>query len=252
VGVNLFLHSVRLVLNDWRNALRITGILYLIYAIPSLILTLFFPVPRSGEVLTADALAVAPVSLLIAIFGLVAFVWIAVAWHRYILLDEMPEGQIPVFDSSRLFSYAVNSLGIGVVAVIAAIVVGAIAGALVAIVPFLAVVAAMAALAAALIIGYRLSPILPAAAIGKPLMFGQAWQSTNGANVDIIVLAVISAIASFVIDIPAWLLGFLGGPGTFLALLWLLATAWLKMLVGVSIVTTIYGYYVEKRQLPTV
>ena len=45
MGVNLFMHSVRLVLGDWRHALRVTGLLYLIYAIPSLILGLLFPAP---------------------------------------------------------------------------------------------------------------------------------------------------------------------------------------------------------------
>ena len=43
MGVSLFVHSVRLVLGDWRNALKITGLLYLIYAVPTLIFTLLFP-----------------------------------------------------------------------------------------------------------------------------------------------------------------------------------------------------------------
>jgi len=41
----------------------------------------------------------------------------------------------------------------------------------------------------------------------------------------------------------------LGGVGAFLALLWTLATGWVIMVVGVSILTTIYGHYVEGRAL---
>ena len=49
MGVDIFLHSVRLVLNDWRTALKITGLLYLIYAIPSLLLGLLFPPPTTVD-----------------------------------------------------------------------------------------------------------------------------------------------------------------------------------------------------------
>jgi hypothetical protein len=252
VGIDIFVHAVRLVLGDWRNAVRISGLLYLIYAIPSLILQLLFPpLPETASAAdVAAALATAPVGLLIAIFALVAFVWIAVAWHRYVLLDEMPAGQFPEFNGSRLVSYAVYSLGIGLLAVIAAILVGIVAGLVVAIVPPLAFLAALVALAAALIVGYRFAALLPASAVGKPLTFGAAWEATKGANRDIIVLAMVSVIAAFIIDLPALIFAFAGPVGGFLALIWTLGTGWVKMLVGVSILTTLYGHFVEGRAIP--
>ncbi len=251
MGVDIFMHSVRLVLNDWRTALKITGLLYLIYAVPSLLLGLLFPAPTQPDQVAAS-LSAAPVGLLTAVLAIVAFVWIAVAWHRYILLDEVPEGQFPAFNSSRMLSYAGYSILVGVIGLVLSFVVTAVVG-LVA-VPLLGIVGGvitgLLGLAALLIVGYRLGPILPASAVGKPLTIGQAWAATNGANVPIIILAVISAGAALIIDIPAFVLMLAGPIGGFLALLWTLATGWVKMLVGVSILTTLYGHYVEQRAIP--
>lgn len=252
MGVDLFVHSVRLVLADWRNALKITGLLYLIYAAPSLIIGLFFPVSSQPEQLSAAMFAAAPLTLITTILAIVAFVWIAVAWHRYILLLEMPAGQFPEFNQGRMLSYLGYSLLIGLIGIVLSFVVSAVIGVIA--VPLLGVVGAaitgIVGLAALLIVCYRLAPILPAIAIGKPITLGQAWESTRNANVPIIILAILSAVAAFVIDIPAMVLT-LGGPiGGFLALLWTLATGWVKMLVGVSILTTLYGHYVEGRAIP--
>ncbi|MBL8595140.1 MAG: hypothetical protein JNK01_20815 [Devosia sp.] len=252
MGVDMFVHSVRLVLSDWRNALKITGLLYLIYAVPTLLLGLLFPTPTQPEQATAAVLSAAPAGLLTLILALVAFVWIAVAWHRYILLDEMPAGQFPAFNGQRMISYGLYSIGIGVLGFLVSLVLAAIVGLVT--VPLLGVIGgvitSIVAIAAALIIFYRLAPLLPAVAIGKQLTLGQAWEATNGANVPIIILAVLSAIAAVVIDIPAFVLAMAGPIGGFLALLWTLATGWVKMLVGVSILTTLYGHYVERRSIP--
>lgn len=252
MGVDMFVHSVRLVLSDWRNALKITGLLYLIYAVPTLLLGLLFPQPTQPEQAAAAVLSAAPAGLLTLILAIVAFVWIAVAWHRYILLDEMPAGQFPEFNGQRMTSYGLYSIGIGILGFLASLVLAAIVGLVT--VPLLGVVGgvitSIVAIAAALIIFYRLAPLLPAVAIGKQLTLGQAWEATNGANVPIIILAVLSAIAAVVIDIPAFVLAMAGPIGGFLALLWTLATGWVKMLVGVSILTTLYGHYVERRSIP--
>jgi hypothetical protein len=99
-----------------------------------------------------------------------------------------------------------------------------------------------------LLITYRLAPLLPGAAIGKPVNVGEAWASTSGATGTILVLAVVSAIAAVVIDLPTELLQHLPA-GTILVLIWVHITAWIKLMVGISILTTLYGVYVEKRDI---
>ncbi len=252
MGVSLFVHSVRLVLGDWRNALKISGLLYLIYAIPALIFALLFPVPTQPEQALAALGSGGFLGLITAILAIVAFVWIAVAWHRYVLLDEMPAGQFPEFNRSRLLSYGGYSLLLGFIGLVLSLIVSAVVG-LVAI-PLLGVVGVfitgLLALAVVLVAGYRLAPILPATAIDKPLTLRQAWEATDNANTAIIVLAILSAIAALVIDIPAFILAS-AGPLAFLGVLWSLATGWVKMIVGVSILTTLYGHYIEGRAIPS-
>jgi hypothetical protein len=252
MGVSLFVHSVRLVLGDWRNALKISGLLYLIYAVPALIFALLFPVPTDpAQALTAIGSG-GFLGLITAILAIIAFVWIAVAWHRYVLLDEMPAGQFPEFNSSRLLSYGGYSLLIGVIGFVLSFIVTAVVG--IVAIPLLGMVGAyimaLLALAAVLIVGYRLAPILPAIAIDKPITLRQAWDATNNANGPIIILAILSAIAAVVIDIPAIILAS-AGPLAFLGVLWTLATGWVKMIVGVSILTTLYGHYIEGRAIPS-
>lgn len=253
MGIDLFVHSVRLVLGDWRNAVRLSGLLYLIYAVPTLLLRLSFPTPRETATMAdaTAALSASPIMFLTSVLALVAFVWIAVAWHRYVLLDEAPAGQFPAFNGSRLLRYGLYSLGIGLLALLVGAVVGAIAGLIFVIVPVLLFIAALLSMAAALVVFYRLAPVLPAVAVEQPLTFGAAWEATKGASSSIIVLAIVSAVASFVIDLPAMVLAMGGSIGSTLALIWTLGTDWLRMLVGVSILTTLYGHYVEGRSIPS-
>ena len=253
MGVSLFVHSVRLVLGDWRNALKISGLLYLIYAIPALIFALLFPVPTQPEQALAALGSGGFLGLITLILAIVAFVWIAVAWHRYVLLDEMPAGQFPEFNRSRLLSYGGYSLLIGAIGFAVMIVVGAIIGFIALAAQgmiLITIIAGLLGLIALLIVSYRLAPILPATAVDKPLTLRQAWDATNNANTAIIVLAILSAIAALIIDIPAFILAS-AGPLAFLGVLWSLATGWVKMIVGVSILTTLYGHYIEGRAIPS-
>lgn len=246
LGIPIFIHSVRLVLNNLNDALRISLILYFAPAIVSLLLTGSFVMgpPSSGDVALA---------LLLGLVSAVALLWLAVAWHRYILLDEKPAGPLPAFRGDRMLSYFGYGLLIGVISIAVALVVGLVLGLLVAITGGAIVVAFIVTVVTAfavLVVNYRLSAILPGAALGQPVTLKAAWDATAGANGDIIVLAIVSALAAVAIDIPGMLLASTGW-GAVIADLWYLATGWLKVMVGVSILTTLYGHFIEKRPLPT-
>jgi len=249
--MNLFVHSVRLVLADWRNALKITGLLYLIYAIPALLLGLLFPVPKSTDPSAAlGAIAsFAPVGIITGLLMAVVYVWLAVTWHRYILLDEQPSGQLPAFRQSEILSYAGNAILLWLITLAVFLVVGLVTSPLAFLGVLGAILISVIIISIALIVGYRLGLVLPSRAIGQRLTFGESWAATKGQNATILVLAVVSALAAVVIDIPAMVLAFLPGIGGILAMLWRLATGWVTILVGVSILTTLYGVFVEKRSI---
>ena len=83
------------------------------------------------------------------------------------------------------------------------------------------------------------------AALGDSLSLGDAWGATNGAMGDLLVLAILAVLGSVLIDLPVLSLMNIMP----LAMTWTFVTAWIKTMVGASILTTIYGHYVEGRPL---
>jgi hypothetical protein len=244
LGWNIFTKAVRLVIDNLNDALRISAVLYFVPAILVAAIT-FSMAPIAAT--NAGALAgFAGPSAILALVQLVAFLWIAVAWHRFVLLDERPAGWLPKFNGPRMLAYFGYSLLLLLIA-IPFLIVGGLLAALLAFggIPLL-VLGGLIVLIAALIVGYRLALVLPASSVDKPIKLGQAWEATRGASGTIVALALISAVAAVVLDLPA--LAF-GGPLAIIGVLWRVLMGWLELVVGVSILTTLYGYFVERREV---
>lgn len=248
MGFSIFLHSVRLVFTQLSGALRISAALYIISAVISgfAYLSVFGAVTNPEEIPPNiwQFYAATLVSVLI-------YLWIAVGWHRFVLLDEESAAPLPPFHGDRLLAYLGRLLQLCLIGLVVGLVLGLFLGLLAYLsqgnVVFLTIVPVIL-LTILLLLSYRVAPIFPGAAIGRPVNIGGAWRATTGATGAIFVLAVASAIASVVIDLPAHLLGLLP-MGGIVSLVWLVITGWIKMMVGISIVTTIYGVYVEKRTI---
>ena len=248
-GFQLFLHSVRQVFGNMGAAVRISGLLFLIQIAASLFLG------GRGMMMTPEGMTrgAGAGMVLLLIVTLMTGLWIAVAWHRYILRVEEPASILPAFHGQALLAYLGYSLLIGVILIIPAALLGALAGmvfgalhaggAALGIVGSL--VATLIVLVPIILIALRLSPALPAAALGESLGIAGAWRSTDEATPDLLGLALIASVASFLIDLPLFVL-MQAMPA---AMLWAFATSWVKMMVGASILTTVYGHYVEKRAL---
>jgi hypothetical protein len=251
-GLGIFIHSIRLVFGQLPQAFRISGILFILPCLALLALNL---VPVSA--LQAPSLSWQLWLIIIAFFLGTGFLclWIAVAWHRFVLRDDLPASLVPPLLPLRTIAYLGRVLQTALIGAL----IGFVAAFLTAFLalPFRgsgAIVLISFALnlcvfALCFMISFRLAPLLPGAAIARPLNLGEAWTATRGANGSFTVLAVVSLLASILIDLPIYLLVTLPGVGIFLALAWLAAANWVRMMVGVSILTTIYGVYVEKRSL---
>jgi hypothetical protein len=246
MGLQIFLHSLRLVFSHFTVAFRIS--LPVIGAIVlSVGLAYFVSVTADGGVRVAVLLA-----FFVWFVALVAAgIWTAVAWHRYVLLDEGPGAVLPEMRGDRMLAYFLNSLLIGVVLIVpltvAMVVVFALGGATQSIPVVIGLY--LCAFLGLAVISYRLSPVLVGAAVGVRLTLGDAWTATRNASGEIVLLAIISVIASVVIDLPTYVLP--ANPlGGVLTMIWSAGTYWVKLMVGISIVTTMYGYYVEGRPLP--
>lgn len=179
--------------------------------------------------------------------------WVLVAWHRYVLLEEKP-GQFgtPV-PAGRVIDYIGTLILVGLAAIVAMICVfipvvlvgvtfgeSALGLTLSALLAFAAVISLYPLI-------LRLSVALPASAIGQPLGLRGAWQATQGQSMLCLGILLWSLLLGIAASIPLILLAFLLPPSLFI-----LANAVFSVLyaiVGASVLTTLYGYFVEGRDL---
>jgi hypothetical protein len=249
MGLRIFMHSVNLVLNQLQGALRISGVLYLASLLISFVGSVFFLGAVMSQPGGPTGIPLPFLVILIVVCAL--YLWIAVAWHRFVLLDETPQTLLPPFHGDRIVAYLGRSLVVFLIIFAIAILLSFVNVTIISATngsPFALILTSLITLFIALVISYRLAPMFPAAAIGNKLGIRDAWAATTGSTGTIVGLALISALASIIVDLPILLLQNFPG-GSIIVFLWTAVTAWFKLLIGVSILTTLYGVFVEKREI---
>jgi len=259
----IFTHSLRMIFDNLGAVLKISAVLY----IAQFIVVSYFMLSY-GNVLqefnefsqNADPARIAPeipagfassMLLTVGIF-LVTSMWIAVMWHRYILSNECLTTFLPPFHPSEIIAYLGKTILLGLIMVvvytgtllIAGLVIGILAPVLSqSILDFLfgAVLGT-----SVLYFSYRFSPVLPGAALAKPIKFREAWVKTAPASGVILLLAVIIVAFTQLVQIPSL---FNPDPTSAINIAYEFVLGWIVMLLGVSILTTLYGIYVEGREL---
>ena len=251
VGWLIFKHSLKMLLRNFGKALHIYAVPWIIGVVAVLVVIFIagLPLDLTGEGIaapedvSAGKLVVVFLSMLVII--ILVSLWIAVAWHRYILMEEAPTGILPPIHQDRIAAY----LGRGFLLFLAFLVPGVV-------LVFLLVTLAEVSMTSGIVVGvvlgfalavlfYRLSVILPAAALGQKMSFSEALEATKGATGPIIVIGLcflalqilIELALSVVMFIPV--IGFVGS----------ILVAMFSTMLGISILTTLYGYYVEKREV---
>jgi len=248
MGLRIFLHAVRLVFSQLNGAVRVSGLLYLLTVIVSGVVAFYFPI----DSIPGQPPQYSWQAVLASLFSGVIYLWIAIAWHRYVLLDEVADAPVPAFLGDRILAYFGRLLQLLLISLLGGAVLGLVAAGVAFVSnnnPVALTLVPLIFVTALLMISYRLAPVFPAAAIGESVGIGAAWAATSGASGALLLLAVISAVASSVlVDLPTLLFG-TSLPGAIIAFVWISVTAWVKLLVGISILTAIYGVYVEKRAI---
>jgi hypothetical protein len=239
----IFTHSLRQVFGNLPAALRVSGVIYLgMIVLISLVVRAYLPrmvQPGHGGELAGFVLSVS----LIALAG---SIWIGVAWHRYVLLVETT-GLVPPLRAGRMLGYLGTSLLIGL---ILAVGIGLPGVLLLRVVsqgsPSLFIPVMTVMFLAAFVVSFRLSTALPGSALGARQSIADAWRATSGSTYTLLGLAVLVGVFS-------WLLQKAGQPFLRFGLVpFAVATAvttWISMMVGFSVLTTLYGHYIEKRPL---
>lgn len=192
--------------------------------------------------------------LLTVIVYLLVLSWVAVTWHRFILLEEYP-GILPKFDSGRILSYTGTVILIALILLIIAIPLSIVIGLVLSPIAMTGNMSAtfVIGLIAGFVVGtlmawfwYRFAVCLPGIAVGKPMGISEAWGVTKPASADIFQMALILVglnIAATVVLMPIAM----GMPlvGQLISLI----INWITLMVGASILTTLYGHLVEGRSL---
>lgn len=241
MGLKIFLKAIQLVLNNLGPALRISGLLYLVPTVLSFIVLFTIPAPLEGQMPSTEY---AMANLVLIVVQVVTVIWIAVAWHRYVLLDEMPAGPVPPFEGRRILAYFGLSLLLALIA-IPVFIAGSVIGGLLAaggLVP--GVLGILVVYGLGLVIGYRFALILPASAVDRPLRLGDAWQATRGASGTIFTVAFLSALAVVAVMLVSLPISDVSLP---LLIVWQVVSGWFVSIVGASVLTSLYGVFVEKR-----
>lgn len=252
-------HNVRLVSDHWRVVVRICWAWMLLsglaVALSKLCLLLGFGPAYAhirGSNLPAWAWMVILAAGLVSAVGLAS---ISVAWHRFVLLDEVPRKRAYLAVNSRIIAYLIKTLGL-------AFVFGLVAGVGLAVgstvqrlgFPLLGQMAVLAGILSATMVVLRFSLVLPATAMSEArVTFAEAWRLTGDHKFRVFVIAwatglIIVCIELFfgLLSIP---LGLLGGAGVAIAAFSGALVQTITTIAAVGLFTVMYGVLVEHRQL---
>ena len=241
-GWKIFVHALSIVVRNWREALRIALLPTALGAVALVVVGFALPQSQAADGEVAARGSMILTGLISILIWALAMVWMLVNWHRFILLSEYPSGWLPPLRRGAIGAYLWRAVQMTLMAIVALI-------------PFVVLMVILGGLngvplmiwAGLTLYGfYRISPVLPAAAIGETLGMRAAWDATRpgaGAIVIVIILTMVVAQLASVIDV------LLTGSIPFLgAILSILMTAAL-VLLNASILTTIYGHYIDRRPL---
>lgn len=243
-GVQLFSHSLRQVTGNVEGALRVSAVPFAAQTAASLLL-----VGRMEGL--SMPVQIGPAELLALVVMIATSLWIAVAWHRFILLNERIAGFLPPFRADLIGAYLLRWLGYGLAlfppALVLTMVASALVGGWMVGSPLLASLAfAAIALVPLAVLALRLFTGLPGAALQDGSDFMAGWRATAGQTGDIAVLAAVAVAAHLVVGLVG---GALSAALPILGFGLNVILGWFVTMVGVSILTTLYGHYIQGRPL---
>lgn len=249
LGWQMFVHSVRLVFANLGAAFRVSLALYAIsvaiqYGIQG---TLTKSISAGGFDATEMIKATGALKLFVmSLLSVLISIWIAIGWHRYVLLQETPVGWLPVWPGIRILGYFWRTILIFLLIVAVSLVVGFVVGLLAAAIPAFQVFLPFVFIGIGAIGFFRLSPVLPATALGNRMTLRDAWTATSGHNGSILLLALLAVVASVFLQLPTIVSG---DPFSLISQIYTVVVGWFATIISVSLLTTIYGHFVEGRPI---
>lgn len=253
-------HALRSVANNYRFAWHVSWP-WLALLLP-LNLAADFMLPRIDPQATDPAAITrnGEAGLGYAVLGIVSmlvFSSIAVNWHRYILMDEIPHGWARLRLDNVVWRYFGNTLLVILIVMVASIPLMVLVSFATVFIGLGAGVAGGLTMAAvglfAIPLSYRLMVKLPAIAIGNDgFTMKEALAKTTGSSLHLCMAGVIVIIAALLFGTLLGGLAVLfgadkGGAGAIAASILQQLVGWLVTIFTVTFLTSLYGFFVEGR-----
>lgn len=182
---------------------------------------------------------------LVTAVSILMFAWLAVAWHRFVLVEEYG-GAVPPFSVGRILGYVWRSFLIGLLIFLVLIPILLVIGGLIGAAPSVGI-GLVFGLAVNFLVQWlvvRWSLILPAWSIDRRMRIGESWEATRDVSGEILVpiigFAVIFTIIQQVIAMVPVGIGLFVVAGL---------VYWVQTLLNLALLTTLFGNRVEGREL---
>lgn len=256
-GWQIFVHSLRQVFGNIRAAVLISALPMLVSVIALYVLKLkFLLVPFQFALALQRGLVPWPkVAVLLFVVQLMC-VWAAVNWHRHILREESVGFGLPPLRIGLVWSYFLATLFLSIAVIfptsfLNGVFLGIpagfakalhsdttlIVGRLIFAIPILMVTTIM----------LRAAIYLPGIALGQKTRMRDGWDASRLQLVALMILAFLMGLTFIGIASVGKIKALY--PTTSLGLMWSFIGVWFKTMLGLSILTTLYGHYIEKRPL---
>ena len=265
-------HAVRMLWLNLQDALRLTAVPYLVVQAISIGLPLLVLGAAGTEALSdftvnelddgtltgvemPENLGMVVIVQVLAVVGsIIAGAWLAVVWHRFVLLEEYPNGAVPPFQGDLVTRYVLRLVVIFCVMIGIGLLGGLATAMFAAIVPFVGVVMGAGLIVVMILVSVRLSVMLPAAAVGVSMGVSEAWNKTRDSQWSLFGGTILIALLSTLLAIPALILMYIFGvlEATEISVIQIainVVFGWIATMLTVSLATTIYGVAVEGREL---
>lgn len=248
-------HAIKSVRNNIGYAFRISWPWYLVLAALNIGTFAVASFALAGGIEVHPGFYV-PIAILVALVTILAFASIAVNWHRYILLDRVPVGAELFRLDGLTWRYVGNvwliAFIVGIVFMIGMLPLVFLGG-LSEVIGVVAFIIGLAGFIFVVISTYRLSVKLPAIAIGRrDFALSDAWAATRDNKLPIFLVILFQFLLLIGVAIVFLALDFtlaLFGPTITLVISQLIQAflGWLLAIFNVTILTSLYGFFVEGR-----
>lgn len=186
-----------------------------------------------------------------------AFCWIAVGWHRFVLMEEPPGRGIPPFHLAPSLRYCFATLLLGLLVLLPLLVPLAILNGIhagisrhISSVPGVLIVSLIFIIPSLILqtILLRAGVYLPGLALGRPERMSTGWNATRLQLMPFFVLLVLLSLVFILLSLPAKLSASFY-PARPVGAVWSITSLWFQTMLGLSVVTTLYGTYIQNRPL---